>query len=79
MYEDVCIVINQTYFTQRYDKPQIFATEKKDEAIRLNSFSWGVHSMLGEMMFDKYAFVGGAVYNEDLTYQVIMGKSEGFL
>ncbi len=35
--------------------------------------------MLGEMMFDKYAFVGGAVYNEDLTYQVIMGKSEGFL
>ena len=75
--EEVCPVISQADFIKRYDKPKVYAAYTKDEAIRLDSTSGGVHSMLADKMFDKNAFVGGAVYNQDHTVsQIITDQRE---
>lgn len=75
--ENVCPVVSQADFIERYDKPQVFAAYTKDETIRLDSTSGGIHSMLATKMFDKGAFVGGAVYNEDHTVsQIITDEGE---
>lgn len=75
--DKVCPIISQANFIQRYDKPIVYAAYSKDEAIRLDSTSGGIHSMLANKMFDKNAFVGGAVYNEDHTVsQIITDKRE---
>ncbi len=75
--DKVCPVISQADFICRYDKPIVYAAYTKDEAIRLDSTSGGIHSMLAKKMFDKNAFVGGAVYNEDHTVsQIITDKRE---
>ena len=75
--ERVCPVISQADFIERYDRPVVYAAYTKDEAIRLDSTSGGVHSMLADKMFDKDAFVGGAVYNQDHTVsQIITDKRE---
>ena len=75
--ERVCPVISQADFIERYDRPVVYAAYNKDEAIRLDSTSGGVHSMLADKMFDKDAFVGGAVYNQDHTVsQIITDKRE---
>ena len=77
MCEDVCPVTSQADFIQRYDEPKVYAAYNKNEEIRLDSTSGGVHSMLAEKMFDKNAFVGGAVYNKDHTVsQIITDKRE---
>ena len=75
--DKVCPVISQADFIKRYDKPLVYAAYTKDETIRLDSTSGGIHSMLANRMFDKDAFVGGAVYNEDHTVsQIITDKRE---
>ena len=75
--EDVCPVISQADFIKRYDKPKVYAAYTKEDAIRLDSTSGGVHSMLANKMFDKNAFVGGAVYNQDHTVsQIITDQRE---
>lgn len=70
--ERVCPVISTADFIGRYDKPVVYAAYTKDEAIRLDSTSGGIHSMLANKMFDRNAFVGGAVYNEDHTVSQII-------
>ena len=77
--EAVCPVISQADFIQRYDKPQVYAAYTKDEAVRLDSTSGGVHSMLAGKMFDRNAFVGGAVYNADHTVSQIITDDRGRL
>ena len=75
--ERVCPVISQADFIERYEKPVVYGAYTKDEAIRLDSTSGGIHSMLAEKMFDKQAFVGGAVYNGDHSVsQIITDKRE---
>lgn len=75
--EQVCPIIDQADFIERYNEPQVYAAYTKDEAIRIDSTSGGVHSMLANKMFDKEAFVGGAVYNQDYTVsQIITDKRE---
>ena len=77
--EEVCPVISQADFIQRYDRPQVYAAYTKDEAVRLDSTSGGVHSMLAGKMFDRNAFVGGAVYNPDHTVSQIITDDRGRL
>ena len=77
MCEDVCPVVSQADFIQRYDDPKVYAAYNKNEEIRLDSTSGGVHSILADKMFDKNAFIGGAVYNKDHTVsQIITDKRE---
>lgn len=70
--EKVCPVISQADFIERYDNPVVYAAYTKDEAIRLDSTSGGIHSMLATEMFGRGAYVGGAVYNEDHTVSQII-------
>lgn len=75
--ERVCPVISQADNIERYEKPIVYAAYNKDEDIRLDSTSGGIHSMLASKMFDKDAFVGGAVYNRDHSVsQIITDKRE---
>ncbi|MBQ6299248.1 MAG: Coenzyme F420 hydrogenase/dehydrogenase, beta subunit C-terminal domain [Bacteroidales bacterium] len=75
--ERVCPVISPADFIERYEKPAVYAAYTKDEAVRLDSTSGGIHSMLANKMFDREAFVGGAVYNEDHTVsQIITDQRE---
>ena len=75
--EKVCPVLSKADFIKRYDTPAVYAAYSKDEAIRIDSTSGGIHSVLAGKMFDRGAFIGGAVYNEDLTVsQVITDDRE---
>ncbi len=77
--ERVCPVISPADFIKRYDKPTVYAAYTRNEAIRLDSTSGGIHSMLANKMFDREAFVGGAVYNEDHTVSQIITDDRGRL
>ena len=70
--EKVCPIINPADKVIRYEEPRVFAAYTKDETIRLDSTSGGIHSMLALSMYEKNAFVGGAVYNEDYTVSQII-------
>ena len=75
--EKVCPVIAPADFIRRAKEPSVYAAYTQDEEIRLDSTSGGIHSMLANKLFDKDAFVGGAVYNEDHTVsQIITDQRE---
>ena len=70
--EKVCPILGKADNIKRYDEPRVFAAYTKDEAIRTDSTSGGIHSMLAQVMYERTAYVGGAVYNEDHTvYQIV--------
>ena len=70
--EKVCPVQHPADGVQRFDEPRVFAAYTKDEFVRLDSTSGGIHSMLANAMYAKEAFVGGAVYNSDHTVSQII-------
>ena len=70
--EKICPVQHPADGVQRFDEPRVFAAYTKDEGIRLDSTSGGIHSMLANAMYAKGAFVGGAVYNDDHTVSQII-------
>lgn len=70
--EKVCPILNKASHIERYSEPNVFAAYTKDEAIRLDSTSGGIHSMLALKMYEKNAYVGGAVYNPDHTVSQIV-------
>lgn len=47
--------------------PKVFAAYSKDNFIRIDSTSGGIHSTLAIEMYNKGAYVCGAIYNEDHT------------
>jgi acetyltransferase-like isoleucine patch superfamily enzyme/coenzyme F420-reducing hydrogenase beta subunit len=53
----------------------VFAAYTKDEAIRLDSTSGGIHSMLALKMYEKDAYIGGSVYNPDHTCSQIVDNN----
>ena len=69
--EKVC-PIQKTDNIKRYDKPIVFAAYTKDDTIRIDSTSGGIHSMLAQVMYEKHAYVGGAVYNNDHSVSQII-------
>lgn len=70
--DKVCPIQNKANHVGRYPEPIVFAAYTKDEAIRLDSTSGGIHSMLATKMYEKNAYVGGAVYNPDHTVSQIV-------
>lgn len=70
--EKVCPILQPADKVIRYDEPRVFAAYTKDDAIRSDSTSGGIHSMLAQAMYEKNAYVGGAVYNEDHTVSQII-------
>lgn len=70
--EEVCPIIEKANAISRYDTARVFAAYTKDEAIRVDSTSGGIHSMLALAMYEKKAYIGGAVYNEDHTVRHIL-------
>lgn len=70
--EKVCPIINKANYIERYSEPFVYAAYTKDEAIRLDSTSGGIHSMLAKKMYEKQAYIGGAVYNPDHTVSQII-------
>lgn len=72
--EKVCPVINPAIHINRYREPKVFAAYSKDETIRIDSTSGGIYSMLANAMYEKNAYVGGAIYNDDHTVRHIVSK-----
>lgn len=70
--DKVCPIKNKANCVERNAEPSVFAAYTKDKAIRLDSTSGGIHSMLALKMYEKKAYVGGAVYNPDHTVSQIV-------
>lgn len=77
--EKVCPMLHEANNVERYAEANVFAAYTKDEAIRLDSTSGGIHSMLALKKFSKNAYVGGAVYNADHTCSQIVTSDENML
>lgn len=77
--EKVCPILQPADKVLRYDEPRVFAAYTKNDAIRTDSTSGGIHSMLAQTMYEKNAYVGGAVYNEDHTVSQIIDDDPDLL
>lgn len=73
--DKVCPIQHPASHVERYAEPTVFAAYTKDEAIRLDSTSGGIHSMLALKMYEKNAYIGGAVYNPDHTVSQIVDNN----
>ena len=70
--ERVCPCIQDTYKTEKYSEPKVFAAYSKDENIRLDSTSGGIFSELALAVYKQNGVVCGAVYNQDHTVSHIL-------
>ena len=70
--EKVCPIISHADKVVRYEEPRVFAAYTKDDEIRIDSTSGGIHSMLALAMYEKNAYVGGAIYKDDHTVSQII-------
>ena len=70
--DEVCPMQHKADFVFRYDEASVYAAYTKDESIRLDSTSGGIHSMLALEIYRKGGYVGGAVYNSDHTCSQIV-------
>lgn len=77
--DKVCPCIKPANHVVRYDIARVFAAYAKDEDIRLDSTSGGIHSMIAKAMYKKYAYVGGAIYNPDHTCRHIVSNDPDML
>ncbi|WP_434503070.1 Coenzyme F420 hydrogenase/dehydrogenase, beta subunit C-terminal domain [Prevotella sp.] len=74
--EKVCPILSTANNIVRYDVPKVFAAYSKDEIIRLDSTSGGIHSMLSNAIYARNGYVGGAVYNSDHTVSHIVSSDK---
>ena len=63
--EKVCPVIQPAQNVIRYEVPIVYAAYAKDEEIRLDSTSGGLHSMFAQLFYANNGFVGGAIYQDN--------------
>lgn len=63
--EIICPVLGKADNINRFSEPKLFAAYSKNEHIRIDSTSGGIHSTLALLMYNRHAYVGGAVYNPD--------------
>ena len=77
--EKVCPILHPADKIQRYDTARVFGAYTKDEHVRLDSTSGGIHSMLAKAMYKKHAFIGGAIYNEDHSCSHILSDDPEML
>lgn len=76
--EKICPIINKAR-QGRYAEPKVFAAYNKDEEVRLDSTSGGLHSALANVMYNEGAYVCGAVYNKDHTVSHIVSHDKQIL
>ena len=76
--EKVCPIINKAR-QERYQTPRVFAAYNKDEVVRIDSTSGGLHSALANVMYGEGAYVGGAIYNEGHTVSHIVSSDKELL
>ena len=74
--EIVCPMLSKVNNIGRYDKPKVFAAYAKDELLRLDSTSGGIHSTLALLMYYRDAFVSGAIYNKDYSVSHIVSDNK---
>jgi acetyltransferase-like isoleucine patch superfamily enzyme/coenzyme F420-reducing hydrogenase beta subunit len=77
--ERVCPVLHQAEKKGQYDTPLVYAAYNKDESVRLDSTSGGIHSALALAVYSKGAYVSGAVYNKDHTVSHIVSCDQSLL
>ena len=77
--QKTCPVLTKADNVIRYDEPLVYAAYTKDEAIRTDSTSGGIHSMLALAMYEQNAYVGGAIYNKDHTVRHIVSPDRQIL
>lgn len=77
--DKVCPMLHKADFINRHKEAVVYAAYTKDEAIRLDSTSGGIHSMLALQKFSERAYVGGAVYKPDHTCSQIVTSDENRL
>ena len=77
--EKVCPMLHKPDNVERYAEATVYAAYTKDEAIRLDSTSGGIHSMLALKKYEENAYVGGAVYNPDHSCSQIVSSDEALL
>lgn len=70
--EIICPMLNTVGNVRHFDEIMVYGAYSKDEAIRLDSTSGGVFSMLASEVFSKHGHVGGAVFNKDHTCSQIV-------
>lgn len=75
----VCPMENKAEDVIRFNEPLVYAAYAKDETIRLDSTSGGIHSMLAQTTYEQNGFVGGAVYNKDHTVSQIVSPDSAML
>lgn len=73
--EKVCPILKPAEHITRYKTPVVYAAYTKDEQIRMDSTSGGIHSMLAEEIYSRNGYVGGAIYNEDHTVNHIISNN----
>lgn len=76
--EKVCPIINKAQ-PERFTVPNVFAAYNKDEGVRVDSTSGGLHSALSNVMYGRGAYICGAVYNEDHTVSHLTSPDENLL
>lgn len=77
--EKICPVLHKADAVERYEEAIVYAAYTKNEDIRLDSTSGGIHSMLSLEKFSHGGYVGGAVYNPDHTCSQIVTPEESML
>lgn len=77
--EKVCPILGKAETAIRFNESKVFAAFTKDEYIRIDSTSGGIHSTLALLMYKRHAFVGGAIYNPDHTCSHIVSDDIGML
>lgn len=77
--EKVCPIIEKADGIQRFREPKVFAAYTKNEAIRLDSTSGGIHSTLAQEVYSRGGYVGGAIYNHDHTVSHMVSNEESDL
>lgn len=74
--EKVCPIISKVDNVERFDEPRAFAAYTKDETIRLDSTSGGIHSTFAKEIYSRGGYVGGAIYNNDHTVSHYLSNNE---
>lgn len=76
--EKVCSIIHKAK-PERYSVPKVFAAYNKNEEVRIDSTSGGLHSALADVMYEKGTYVCGAVYNDDHTVSHVVSPDKKLL
>lgn len=77
--QKTCPVLAKADNVVRYDEPIVYAAYTKDDNIRTDSTSGGIHSMLALAMYEQNAYIGGAIYNKDHTVRHIVSPDRQLL